>query len=397
MFPSPQDETVLDVPISTDEPILAVGAELKSAPALMLGSKVYVSASQGRLDDPQAYRRFLEEVDDLPKRHHTHPDVLAYDLHPDYAATRWAKSQLRHHVGVQHHHAHIAACMAEHRLRGNVVGLACDGTGFGLDGTIWGGEVLVCDFETGEFQRAAHLHPFSLLGGDAAAVETYRPALGVLVETFHQNWPQEARHLIHAIDVQALAVAIARLGAPSARLPRTTSLGRLFDAVAFILGLCTRNDAEAQAPIAVQQAAEQCKSTTEPLPYTLAPTPDGVIEMDYRPMIREMVGRMGEREDPASELARPPEQIPSLARAFHEGVANMLVEAALRVCESRGEKRVVISGGCFLNTLLRTRVEDQLRDAGCEVYLHQRFSPGDECVAVGQAVVAAARRRKGTS
>lgn len=385
MSPISQDETILDVPLSADAPILAVGAELKSAPALMIGSKVFVGPAVGRLDDPDAYRRFLAEVERLPERHNTHPEVLAHDLHPEYAATRWARSQLRHHAGVQHHHAHVVACMAEHGLRGVVVGLACDGTGYGTDGTIWGGEVLVCDFDSGEFRRAGFLKPFSLLGGDAAAVETYRPALGVLIETFGKNWPVEAQHLVHAIDPRALTLAVARLGAPSARLPRTTSLGRLFDATAFILGLCTRNDAEAQAPIAVQQAAEQCKAA-EPLEYSIETNSDGALVMDYRPMIRAMVKGREQTDGTPRDLAR----------AFHEGLSKMLAEAAVRVCEATNERRVVLSGGCFLNALLRTGVEEQLRRDGCEVYTHRTLSPGDENIAVGQALVAAARMRKGT-
>lgn len=379
--PARQDETIFDVPLVAAGSILAVGAELKSSPALMVGSRIYVSQSVGRLDDPDAYRRFVVEIEDLPRRHDVQPDVIAYDLHPEYAATRWALTQrAKHHVGVQHHHAHIVAGMAEHGLTGKVVGLACDGTGYGTDGTIWGGEALVCDFDTGAFQRAGFLRPFALLGSDAAAIETYRPALGVLVETFGDDWPDEAHHLLDEIDPHALQMAVARLGAPSARLPRTSSLGRLFDAVAFLLALCRRNDTEAQAPIAVQQAAEQCDAA-EALPYAREEAGDGAIVMDYRPMIRAMV----------KETAKTPFR----ARAFHEGLAKMFAQTVSRVCEANNERRVVLSGGCFLNSLLHKRLKERLRHEGCEVYTHQVLSPGDENIAVGQALVAAARMKKG--
>jgi hydrogenase maturation protein HypF len=255
--------------------------------------------------------------------------------------------------------------------------------------------VLLCDFDSGEFRRAGYLRPFALLGGDAAAMETYRPALGVLIETFGEDWPEEAQNLIHKIDPPSLSLAIARLGAPSARLPRTSSLGRLFDAAAFILGLCSRNDTEAQAPMAVQRAAEQCK-TAEPLEYSIETTDDGAFVMDYRPMIRAMVKGMGKKKDPAGEPASPQEITQRLARAFHEGLAKMLAETARRVCEATKESRVMLSGGCFLNALLRTGVEEQLRRDGYEVYTHQTLSPGDESVAVGQAIIAATRLRKGT-
>ncbi|MBN1556290.1 MAG: carbamoyltransferase HypF [Phycisphaerae bacterium] len=378
-----QGETVLEVSSQADAPILAVGAELKSSVALMRDSKVFVSPSIGRLDDPDAYRRFVTEVEALCRRHDAQPTIIAHDLHPQYAATRWALEQpAGKHVGVQHHHAHIIAGMADHALRGKVVGLACDGTGYGTDGTIWGCEVLVCDFETGEFRRAGWLRPFSLLGGDAAAVETYRPAMGVLVETFGADWPVEAQHLLDSVDPSALKMAVARLGAPSARLPRTSSLGRLFDATAFLLGLCSRNDTEAKAPIAVQQAAETCPST-EVLDYSLETTDDGAIVMDYRPMIRAMVKELGYTSKAQKESQH------RLARAFHETLVKMLRETVARICEAAKEHRVVLSGGCFLNSLLRTGVEEQLRRDGLDVYSHQQLSCGDENIAVGQAIIAA--------
>ncbi|MBN1942427.1 MAG: carbamoyltransferase HypF [Phycisphaerae bacterium] len=374
--PTSQHETVLDVPLVAREPILAVGADLKSAPALMVDSKIYVAPPIGRLDEPEAYRRFLAAIEGLQQRQGRRANVIAHDLHPDYAATRWAMSQPERKIGVQHHHAHATACMAEHGLVGKTVGIVCDGTGYGADGTIWGGEVLLCDFDAGEFRRAGYLRPFPLLGGDAAAVETFRPALGVLVETFGKNWPAEAQHVLSRIDPQALKLAVARLGAPAARLPRTSSLGRLFDATAFLLDLCPRNDTEAQAPVAVQQAAEQARAV-EPLDYKLEEAPDGAVIMDFRPMIRAMLREAGDAQQ--------------TARAFHDGLVNMLAAAAGRVCDATGEHRVVLTGGCFLNTLLQNWLEERLRRDGREVYLHRRLSSGDESTAVGQALVAAAR------
>lgn len=387
-----QDETKFDVqpPLPAGMTILAVGAELKSAPALLVNSELYLAPSVGRLDEPAAYREFLAAIEQLQARH-GRATILAHDLHPDYAATRWALAQPLPRVAVQHHHAHAAACMFENGLEGKAVALVCDGTGYGQDGTIWGGEILVCDRTAGTFHRAGHLRPFALLGGDAAAVETYRPALGVLVETFGADWPAEAKRLATRIDSRALTPALARLGGPSARLPRTSSLGRLFDAVAFLLGLCDRNETEAQAPLAVQRAAEKADSF-EPLPYALETAPDGTVLLDYRPLVRAMVQSLGGETGPRGEnTSAKPETVRHLARGFHEALAEMFAEAARRVCPAAGQLRVVLSGGCFLNALLRSGLEDRLRRAGCEVYTHRCLSPGDECVAVGQVLVAAAR------
>ncbi len=380
----PDMPTQVDVPIEAETPILALGAELKSAPCLLVGRRATLAGPVGDVREPEGYREFLAAVEALRECCGARPVRVACDMHPDYAATRYARTLSQPVIEVQHHHAHIAAGMAENGLTGRAVGLACDGTGYGTDGTIWGGEVLLCDASDGSFERVGHLRCFSLPGGDAAAIETWRPAVGMLFETFGADWPEELSGLFSGVDPQTLELTRARLASPSSRPVRTSSLGRLFDGAAFLLGLCDRNDVEAQAPRVLQAAAEACKEV-EPLSWSLEESPDGVIEMDIRPLVRDLLA--------GRSRARP---VNELARAFHSAVATMLAVAAEKVCERMGENRVVLSGGCFANRLLADWVDQALQAAGREVYTHHRISPGDAAVALGQAVVAAGQFKKGS-
>lgn len=368
----------IEVPRPSAEPILAVGAELKSAPCLLDEATATLAGEIGNLADPQAYRAFVAAVENLlqgPTAADHPPQIVACDLHPQYAATRYARSLKMRVVGVQHHHAHVVSCMVDNGITGPVVGISCDGTGYGPDETIWGCEVLACD--EADYRRAGRLRTFALPGGDAAAIETWRPAAGLLNEAFGRNWPTAAAEIFSRVEPEALKLARQRLASPSARLMRTSSLGRLFDAAAFLLGLCDRNDTEAQAPIALQSAAETCDSA-EPMEWILNEH-NGLLEMDPLPMIRQLL---------AAAAAGPVEK---LARAFHESVAAMLADCTVRTCEATGRRRVVLSGGCFMNRLLRNRITELLEQNGLGVYIHRRVSTGDGGIALGQAVSAAAR------
>ena len=383
------------IQIPAREPILAVGGELKSAVCVLKGNEAVLSEPVGDLSVPENYRTFLNAVEGIQHRLGVRPEIIAYDLHPEYAATRYALSRATSRglsrasskgrnspgnktIAVQHHHAHVVSCMVENALDGEVIGVACDGTGYGADGTIWGCEVLICD--EADFRRTGHLRTFPLPGGDAAAIETWRPAAGLLVETFGEDWPDAVRPKIRRIDPQVLALTRSRLASPNARIIRTSSLGRLFDGVAFLLGICDRNDTEARAPIALEARAG-ASTDTAALGWALNDLPDGEVEMDFRPMIREIIdGGRG---------------IDALAGAFHETAAAMLAGCVGRIAERTGLDRVVLSGGCFANHLLLGRLVDLLRSDGRDVYVHHRISAGDAGIALGQAVVAATRIAKG--
>lgn len=360
------------------EPILAVGGELKSAICLYTGRSAVLSEHLGELTNPAAYRHFVQTIERFVQLLHVTPRVVACDLHPDYAATRWAHSLGLPVIDVQHHHAHVVGCMADNRITGKVVGISCDGTGYGTDGVIWGCEVFVCD--EADFERAAHLRYYPLLGGDSAAKQTWRPAAGLLFETFGSSWCEQADSLLQRVPADALQVAAGRF-AHVDRIAKTSSLGRLFDAVAFLLGCCDYNHHEAQAAMSLEALAERCGDSDTCLPQTLI-AKDDILVLDPRPLITEMVSAIADGGNPAG-----------LARGFHDSVAMMLASAAIRTARRTELKRVVLSGGCFVNRLLLERTATALTEAGLQVFTHQQTPPGDGGLALGQAVVAAERIR----
>ena len=361
-------------------PVLALGAELKSSLCILAEGQATFTEHLGDLASPVNYRRYLAAVDALreiltEKCSTAAPLTIACDLHPDYAASRYARTLAERVIGVQHHHAHIVACMADNELAEAVVGISCDGTGYGEDGTIWGCEVLLCD--QADFTRAGHLKTFPLIGGDAAARQTWRPATALLYETMGANFDASA---LGRIDPQALALMRRQLDAGASM--RTSSLGRLFDAAAFLLGLCDYNEQEAQGPIALEAAACQCPAA-EPLGWLLETNAAGVIEMDYRPMVRDILAGQ------ASGRA-----VAELARAFHETLAAMLARCAVTVASGAGVEKVVLSGGCFMNRILTERLEELITQTGLRVYTHQRVPCSDVGIALGQAIVASAKKKK---
>jgi hydrogenase maturation protein HypF len=361
------------------KPILAVGGELKSTVCLLHGHDAVLSEHLGDLTNPAAFRNFTETVECFQTLLDVRPEAVACDLHPDYAATRYASSLGLPVTQVQHHHAHVVSCMAENDVAGEVIGVACDGTGYGTDGTVWGCEVLVCD--EADFRRPGHLRTFALPGGDAASIETWRPAAGVLTETYGADWPDIA---LQRVDPDTIALTRRRLAADAARIPRTSSLGRLFDAAASLLDICDRNRCEAEAPMALEAAAARYEQA-EPFEWALDEAEDGTVEMDFRLLVRDLVG--------AVEAGRPAEES---ARRFHETVAAMLAGCVERIAKRTGLDRVMLTGGCFANRLLLRRLWDLLRASGLDVYIHGLVPPGDGGVALGQAVAAAARLEKGT-
>ena len=370
-------------------PILAVGAELKSTVCLAAGREAVLSEHLGDLDNPETYRNFLSAVARLQNLLDIEPAAVACDLHPDYQATRWARSLDLPRVEVQHHHAHVVACLAEHHLDGEVMGLAIDGTGWGPDGTVWGCELLAAG--AADYRRAGHLRPFPLLGGDAAARETWRPALALLGETYGDDLPAAAQEAFARIEPRAAALARRRLAAQGERALRTSSLGRLFDAAAFLLGIRDANRHEAEAPMALEAEAVRAaggdaaalglKKAPEPapLPWSVAGGAGGIV-LDVRPLVAGMVDGFAAGR-PAGELAY----------AFHLALSEMLAAGTAAAARDAGLERVVLTGGSFANRILLARVRARLRAAGLRVYIHHLVPPGDGGVSLGQAVSAAAR------
>lgn len=358
-------------------PVLAVGGELKSTVCILSGNEAVLSEHLGDLSNVAAYRNFVETIEQFQGLLRIKPFVVAHDLHPAYIATRYARRLGLDMVGVQHHHAHVVSCMADCGISGRVIGVSCDGTGYGTDGAIWGCEVLEAD-EAG-FTRAAHLRYFPLLGGDAAAHETWRPAAGLLHETFGPDWQQRMPSRSGKLCRESLAMADRKLSSSSSRLVRCSSLGRLFDAVAFLLGICECNQHEAQAAMLLEATAREHTGDAPLLPYdVIVPDAAAPLQLDPRPMLRELVASVGDLQS-----------VRQLARSFHETVAAMLTAAVQRVAAQSGLTRVVLSGGCFANRLLTECIARRLAMSGLELYTHRRVPPGDGGLSLGQAVVAA--------
>jgi hydrogenase maturation protein HypF len=354
--------------------VLAFGAELKSSICLLNDGVIYLSKQGGGLTETDNYRQFLQTAKIFQAALGKVSDVVAYDLHPEYASSRYALSLGIKSFPVQHHHAHIAACMVENGITEPVIGIAADGTGYGTDGAIWGCEVFHGDLKS--FHRAGHLRYFKLFGGDAASIETWRPAAGIMSEIYGTDFR------LDGVDDETLNIAKSRL-TKGAGLARTSSLGRLFDGVSFLLGLCDKNTTEAQAAIALESSAAKIEHV-EPLDYNLTQAEDGCIELDYRPMIVNLLEKKNKGIN-----------TDMLARQFHETIAVMLAESVDRVSQNTGIKKIMLSGGCFLNKILRLRISELTSANGLEVYTHKITSPGDGCVALGQAVICASNLMKG--
>ena len=356
-------------PIDLGEPVaelMACGAELKNTFCLTKHRFAILSQHLGDLSNYETLAFFEETLAHLKKLFRVSPRAVAHDLHPLAMSTRFAHRCGLPEIGVQHHHAHIASCMADNGMREPVIGVAMDGTGYGLDGTIWGGEFFTGDL--GGFERRAHLRSVPLAGGDAAVREPWRSAISYLRDAFDGEVPIE------------LPVSAERRRVVEAMLDRklnvfeTSSCGRLFDAVASIIGLRQEITFEAQAAIDLELSADP--AVTERYPFEIAGE-----EIDLRPAIRGIV-----RDRRALAVA-------AIAAKFHNTLAAAIAETCAGI--AGGLRRVCLSGGVFQNVLLVERAAAQLRARGFEVLLHSRVPPNDGGIALGQAVIAAERIRRG--
>lgn len=369
----------LPIPVARPlPPILAVGAHLKNAVALSVGDQVFVSQHIGDLETPQATAAFERVIEDFLALYEVKPRAIAGDLHPDYRSSRWA-ARAAERLGaeivfVQHHHAHLAACLIENGVEGEALGVVWDGTGYGTDGRIWGGEFLLGD--AGAVRRVAHLRPFRLPGGDAAAREPRRTALALLYEAYGEaafEW--EDLPPVAAFEPRERRVLATMLGR-GVNAPETTSMGRLFDGVAAMAGLHQRVGFEGQAAMALQFAVASDVEDAYPFDLCGPEAAGGAMILDWRPMLAAVIGDVRKQVGPGVVAAR-----------FHNG----LVGAMLAVARATGNPRVALSGGCFQNRVLVERGKDRLEHAGFEVVLHRQVPPNDGGISLGQIAVAAAR------
>lgn len=373
----------IELPLDA-RPLLAVGGHLKNVFALTRGRFAYQSQHLGDLENLTGLEFFEESLKHWMRTFEIEPEAVAHDRHPGYLSTRWAKEWAEARglplIGVQHHHAHIAACMAEHGLAGPVIGLALDGTGYGTDGSIWGGEVLICRYT--DFEHFAHLEPVPMPGGDAAVKQPWRMAYAHLRAAGLDA--EEAAKLAGASEQEARVVE--RMIVRGVNAPRTSSLGRLFDAVAAVVLSRRMADYDAQAAIEMEGLAVDEPDMQSPAEYVLQLEfgSDGLVLRSkslWRAVVRDLRGGVS---------------TPVIAARFHAGVARGFMDAALSVRRELGITQVALSGGCMHNRRLARLLREGLEREGFSVYAHRKVSPGDGGLSYGQAVVAAARLRTGT-
>ena len=356
--------------------VLAVGAELKGAVCLTRGAQGFMSQHIGDLKNTATLASMHETIGHLERLLEIRPEAVVHDLHPDYLSTNYAETLGLPALAVQHHHAHMASCMAENGLEGELIGVILDGTGYGSDGAIWGGEFLVGGY--GGFKRCGHFSYLRMPGGDAAVREPYRMAISALYrlhgrELFEQPLPFLAE--VKAMD-RSLFLKMLERGINS---PFTSSCGRLFDAVAALIGVRNCISYEGQAAIELEALAE-CGTASAPYPYLLQGAE--CCSIDFGPTIAAI----------CADLARCRRKS-DIARAFHQTIAAAIGDVCARIHHDNGMTRVVLSGGVFQNRLLTEEVSQLLGERGFQVYCHRLVPPNDGGIALGQAVIAGRRMR----
>jgi hydrogenase maturation protein HypF len=361
-------------------PVLAVGGHLKNSVAIAVGENVFLSQHIGDLETVEARGAFEKAIEDLCRLYSFKPEALACDLHPDYASTHWAENTGLPLIRIQHHHAHVAACAAENHVDGPYLGVAWDGTGYGLDGTIWGGEFF--HVEANRFERIAHLRPFSLPGGDAAVRDGWRSAASLMFEVFGEAACPDASSQSQGkprLDQSGVRYMLQH----GINVVPTTSVGRLFDAIASITGVARQNHFEGQAAMLLEnqigvnqivgnEAPTKRIEEREIHPPARIEEAYAVPGGDWTPLIRSVVA------DQSAGVA-----VPVIAARFHNALVAWILEVAARA----GLNQIVLSGGVFQNRYLTERASDALESRGFVVHTHRQVPPNDGGISLGQAVM----------
>ena len=358
--------TPLRLPGRLPGTLLCTGGQMKNTVAVASGRQVVVSPHIGDLENPATREVFAQTIAMLGQLHGSRFSAVAHDKHPDYASTGYAEKSGLPRIAVQHHLAHVLACLLEHdQPADGVLGIAWDGTGYGEDGTVWGGEFILLQRDQAE--RFARLRPFRLAGGEAAVRDARRVALALAHET--GRFPAVVARFGYTDHEAATLQTMLRTGLNS---PVCSSAGRLFDAAGALLGLGARNAFEGQMPLRVEAAAARAPFIDRVLSFPVVPatTPGARLEVDWQPAFEAMLN--------------PHDAPAGLAAAFHRGLAQAMVDVA----KQAGAGTVALTGGCFQNALLHSLAADALRDAGFRVLVHRRLSPNDNSIAAGQALAA---------
>ncbi len=360
------------LPLEAPKQLLACGAELKNTFCVAKGTRAWVSHHIGDLENYETLQSFSEGIAHYQRLFGVHPEVVAHDLHPEYLSTKYALDQAGlQPIGVQHHHAHLAACLAEHGERGPAVGAIFDGTGFGTDGTIWGGELLVGALEGSE--RAGHLLSVAMPGGERAIREPWRMACAWL----HAAGTDEPAGVLAREIEPSRWRAVSELARRGVASPTTTSMGRLFDAVAAICGVRFAVNYEGQAAVELEALCDPAERDFYAMP--ISRQQEGVV-LDPRPTVHDVL---------ADIMRGAP--VPKVAARFHNAVAAATACACMALAGERNLGTIVLAGGTFQNRVLLESIASTLQRAGLRVLVPERLPPNDGGIAYGQAAVAAAR------
>ncbi|MBP2640563.1 MAG: hypF [Firmicutes bacterium] len=357
-------------------PVLACGGELKNAFCLTRGRQAFMSSHIGDLENMSTYQTYTDTIEHFQRLFAVRPEIAAYDLHPDYLATRYAQSLSIEKIGVQHHHAHIASVLAEHGINRQVIGVALDGTGFGTDGHLWGGEFMLADCR--DFTRVGHCRYLPLPGGAKAIKEPWRLAATMLYHLYGREFLTWDIPFVHSLPPEwELVVQASAKGINS---PLSSSAGRLFDLAAALTGIRGSIHYEGQAAVELELAALRSADPGKILPYDIQ-TADMLL-LDFAPVFAAMA--FGLRRKAAPEL---------LAASFQRTMAAAVADMVRRIALQSGLREVALSGGVFQNGTLLAELFTILEKSNFTVYIHRQVPPNDGGLALGQAVIAGERSR----
>ncbi|MEN6373750.1 MAG: carbamoyltransferase HypF [Smithella sp.] len=362
--------------------VLALGPQLKATQCILKGKFAFLSPHLGDMETPQARDFFSESLSLMRRITETNPSVIACDYHPAYYSTKVAAElESVEVIRVQHHHAHIVSCMAENQISGEVIGLAMDGTGFGLDGNAWGGEFLVADER--QFRRFGHLQYFVLPGGEKAIREPWRIAASLLKNAYGHSWLSLAEKL-GVVSNQKSGELLDKIMENKINSPLTSGLGRLFDGVAAIMGLRRQVSFEGQA--AMELEGRMTEASGASFPFAIKQDDEGCFILDVSETIKSIV----------DEIISGTEKS-KISSSFHWTIAKAFAAMANEIRAATGIERAALSGGCFQNRILLERSVSELENAGFTVYCHRQVPANDGGIALGQAVIAASVIQKRTT
>ncbi|MCK5085969.1 MAG: carbamoyltransferase HypF, partial [Melioribacteraceae bacterium] len=355
------------------ETVLALGGHLKNSIAIKVGHNAFISQHIGDLSTDKSYQAFTQTISDFQKLYEIEPEKIICDLHPEYLSTKYAESLNKNLTMVQHHYAHVASCRAENQVSGRALGVSWDGTGFGFDGTIWGGEFFISNDNS--FEHIGQLRQFPLPGGERAVKEGRRSALGILFEIFGDEIFDKDDLLIRSnFSIGELKILKEMLN-KKFNTPKTSSAGRLFDAVSSLLNISQQANYEGQSAMKLEFAVDQKENRD----YQFAIHEGDKLIVDWEEIISSIL------QDKKREI-----EIEKIAAKFH----NTLAKIILSVAELVGEEKIILSGGCFQNVCLTEKTVELLSENGYKIYLHQRVPPNDGGLSLGQIAAANVKHDK---